>query len=112
MLESLLKADNIGPVEVYHDGGSEEPVHFEDQNMAIRNDDWAAIRAAIDAAMEEHLHPQGWRRAFRVLRELAPLGGVFMVVIGLIAIIVALTIGVTNRREADANFRGPLNRSS
>jgi hypothetical protein len=51
-------------------------------------------------------NPQGWRKALRVLREVAPLGGILTVVLALIAIVVALGIGVVNRREVEATFRG------
>jgi len=50
--------------------------------------------------------PQGWRKALRVLREVAPLGGILTVVLALITIVVALGIGVVNRREVEATFRG------
>lgn len=76
------------------------------QAMPIRNEDWAKIKAEIRTEIEEYLSPHGWRKAYRVLREMAPLGGVITVVLALVAIIVTLAIGVTNRREADAKFQG------
>lgn len=53
----------------------------------------------------ESLYPKRWKKAYHVLREIAPPGGIFMVVLSLVAIVVTLIIGVTSRREADAVFR-------
>jgi hypothetical protein len=79
---------------------------FEDKDMALRNEDRDWIANEIRTAIQEHLHPHGWRKAVNVLKELAPLGGIFMVVLSLIAIIVTLGIALGNKREADGKFQG------
>jgi hypothetical protein len=74
----------------------------------MNKNDQAWVTAAIDNAICL-LKPRGWKKALHVLKDIAPLGGILTVVLGLLAIIITLIIGVTNRRnrrEADAKFQG------
>ena len=92
------------------DGSGE--VWTTDEDVAkISPEDWKAIEGkiakAITAAIEPLKVPKlGWRKAADTLKEYAPLGGVFAIIATLLALVGALGMGLLNRREVEATFRG------
>ena len=79
----------------------------EEDEMAfsLENQQW--IKDEINRAIRAAVNPPG--RAARILRGLRDYGltaAIYAVPIGLLAIIVALGLGLVNRRETEATFRG------
>jgi len=76
----------------------------EDMAFSPENQKW--IKDEIQNAIAHLSPPKGWKKALRVLRENAPLGGIFAVVLALIAIVITLAIATFSRRDVEAGFRG------
>jgi hypothetical protein len=71
------------------------------EEMALRAED----RQWVTDRIQEIVHPQGWKKALRLLREWGLVGVVIMPFLALLGIVVTLGIFTSSRLEQNARFQ-------
>ena len=74
------------------------------KNMPLRNDEKSWVQKEISAAIAEHLNPHGWRKLRHFLQTWSFLGGIFTVILSLLALAGAGWYYTMTRVDKQARF--------